>query len=234
MGFLKNHYLTLSNCNRYQYASFLATSQIEGALDVAADMALSTFNLCATNFPFEDACANMRRVGNISPFSDAAKAMEALMIHAPEHFVSNQAIAVLGSGWEASYAAANQSGILSMDDRESLCTGICHVLASLPVNQQGKSLLALAMPSLDCIDLMLQHAHESLRRDGDGVKDLNVILDRLASEIIIVSTIATSFSQATAKRSDILSLCEPAVNILKRAWPAITTAASKFNDSEVK
>jgi hypothetical protein len=180
----------------------------------------------------------MRRDGNISPFSDAAQAMEALMIHAPEHFVSNQAIAVLGSGWEASYAAANQLGIVTIEDRESLCKGICHVLASLPVNQQGKSLLALAMPSLDCIDLMLQHANECIqqRDGGDGAKALNVILDRLASEIIIISAIATFFSQAAAtKRGDAsLSLCEPAVNILKRAWPAVTIAAKQFNDSEVR
>lgn len=176
----------------------------------------------------------MRRDGNISPFADAAKAMEALMIHAPEHFVSNQAIAVLGSGWEASYVAANRLGILTIEDRESLCIGLCHVLAALPVNQQGKSLLALAMPSLDCIDMMLQHANASIRREGDGAKDLKVILDRLASEMIIVSTIASSFSQATAKRNDTLALCEPAVNILKRAWPGITIAASKFNDSEVR
>ena len=58
---------------------------------------------------------------------------------------------LITGGWEASYAASNRAGILTCEDRQELCIGICHVLASLPDNQRSKSLLALAMPSLDCI-----------------------------------------------------------------------------------
>lgn len=164
------------------------------------------------------------------------------MIQSPQHFVSNQAIAVLGSGWEASYAAANRSGILTIDDRVSLCNGICHVLAALPANQQAKSLLALAMPSLDCLEAMLQHANDttgSRQEHKNNVPTLNAILDRVASEIIIVSTIVTSFSKAARANeghhtNNDISIQVPALGILKRAWPLVSMAAKQFNDSDVR
>jgi hypothetical protein len=65
-------------------------------LDVAADLALSTFSLCASDFPYEDAAMEMKREGNVSPYSDAAKALRVLLMGAPTHFLSNQAISVLG------------------------------------------------------------------------------------------------------------------------------------------
>ncbi len=215
------------------------TSRQDGAIDIAADLALSTFSLCASNFPFEKAAAKMKREDDISPVSDAAKAMEALLIHSPQHFISNQAIALLGSAWEASYAASNRTGILTIKDRVSLCTGICHVLASLPPNQRAKSLLALAMPSLDCLEAMLQHANVTTRQEGDKSIALKGILERLGSEIIIVTRIAVSFSEAIDAKSshppgNHVLVQEPALSILKRSWPLVSMTAAQFNDSDVR
>ena len=65
-------------------------------LDRAADLCLSTFNLCASGFPLEAVSVEMRKEGGVSPYSDAAKGLKSLLVKAPAHFVSNQSIAVLG------------------------------------------------------------------------------------------------------------------------------------------
>jgi len=67
-----------------------------GSLDVASDLALSTFNLCATNFHNGGLAMNLRQEGDISPLTEAAKALQGLLSHSPRYFVSNQAIAALG------------------------------------------------------------------------------------------------------------------------------------------
>jgi hypothetical protein len=77
---------------------------VNGILDAAADLCLSTFTLCASGFPYEAAAVEMRQEGNISPYSYAAKALQSLLVQAPSQFVSNQAITVLGGkksviGW---------------------------------------------------------------------------------------------------------------------------------------
>jgi hypothetical protein len=132
-----------------------------------------------------------------------------------------------------------------------MAVGLCHVLASLPENQRAKSLLALAMPALNCLEAMLQHANDEaaqiaqhIQHIGDSQR-LDAILDRLASEIVMVATIATSFSNAfhasegddtsnTTTSTSRATIREPALTILKRAWPSISTAATQFNDREVR
>lgn len=65
-------------------------------MDVAADLALSIFSLSGTDFSEQPATVEMKMEGNVSPFGEAANALQALLCHAPDHFVSNQAIAALG------------------------------------------------------------------------------------------------------------------------------------------
>lgn len=69
---------------------------MDGILDIGADLALSTFSLCATNFPQEEVSIEMKREANISPFPEASKALQVLLCGYPQHFLSNQAIAALG------------------------------------------------------------------------------------------------------------------------------------------
>jgi hypothetical protein len=143
------------------------------------------------------------------------------------------------AGWEASYSAANSRGIITTEDREAMGVGICHVLASLPDNQRAKSLLALAMPSLDCLEKMLQHANRLVNASREQI---DTVLDRIGAEIIIVTTMVRSFSDAFLVKEASMEI-DPSKNhaalhglaipIVKRAWPSISYAASNYNYNEV-
>ena len=174
----------------------------------------------------------MRRDGNISPFSQAAKALKSLLAKNPRHFVSNEAISALGVGWEVSYAASNRTDILTTEDRTCLCEGICSVLACWPEAQRPKSLLALAMPTLNCLEMMLHHALQS-KQNGPLLEST---LHRLASEVIIVGTIASCFSKAVneEKGNDRLVIQGPALTIVKRALPCLLVVAKEFNNKKVR
>lgn len=45
----------------------------------------------------------MKREGNVSPYSDAAKALRVLLMGAPTHFLSNQAISLLGGKYSVTW-----------------------------------------------------------------------------------------------------------------------------------
>jgi hypothetical protein len=227
----------------HQYDRWYVNTQVEGALDVATEMALSTFSLSATEFPHQSVSKEMRREGAISPYSEAAKALRTIICHSPQHFISNQAIAALGAGWEASYAASNCPGILNVEDRQALCVGICHVLASLPDNQRGKSLHALAMPTLDCLETMTRHADHAAG-SSSSEEELYIVLDRIADEIKVLTTMARTFTNAFYKKDASMesgcrtsdghaAIVEPAFAILHKAWPSISHVASKYNHNEV-
>jgi hypothetical protein len=206
-------------------------------------MALSTFSLAATAFPNESLSKEMRREGAISPYSEAAKALQAIICLSPQHFLSNQAIAALGAGWEASYAASNCPGIINVEDRQALCVGICHVLATLPDNHRDKSLHALAMPTLDCLETMTRHADHAAG-SSSSEEQLDIVLDRIGDEIKVLTTMARTFTNAfSMKDASTESGCrtsdghaaivEPAFAILHKAWPSISHVASKYNHNEV-
>ena len=185
----------------------------------------------------------MRREGPISPYKESALALRSILSQAPQHFLSNQAIAALGAGWEASYAASNHPGILTADDRQALCSGICHVLASLPDSQRAKSLHALAMPALDCLEKMTSLANQT-EAEANSQDQLDVILDRVADEIKVLTIMARSFTDAySVENASMESGCrtsdghaamtEPAFAVLEKAWPTIAHVASKYCHHEV-
>jgi len=212
-----------------QYSSWYAATP--DSLNVAADLALSTFSLCGSEFAVSPECLEMRREANISPFSEAAKALKALLTKNPRHFVSAQAISALGAGWEVSYAASNRNGVLTVEDRRCLCEGICHVLACWPEIQRPKSLLALAMPSLNCLETMLKLAGDTKQSGGL----LEAVLVRLASEVIMVGTIIASFSKAVATESgsDRVTIQDAALIIVKRVLPSLVLTAKEFVAKQV-
>lgn len=130
-----------------------------------------------------------------------------------------------------------------MDDRKALCNGVCHVLASLPDSQRGKSLLALAMPALDCLETMIQHANQA-SNNNSSQEQIDLVLDRIASEIIMITTMARAFTNAfSIKEFSMESGCrtsdghaaivEPALAIIKQAWSPISRVASAYNYSDV-
>ena len=138
------------------------------------------------------------------------------------------------AGWEATFTACNRSpSVLTIDGRKSFCTGICYILASLPDSQRATSLMALAMPSLGCLDAMIRNAESS----KDNKEMLSAILDRAAAEIIMLTAIARAYTDADAASINTVrertsdthpALAGPAVMVLQRAWASISTAASSY------
>jgi hypothetical protein len=66
------------------------------ALDIAMELAMAVFRQSASPFKDEQAARPIIQETSVSPYSEAALAMDALLSLKPHHFVSNQAIAALG------------------------------------------------------------------------------------------------------------------------------------------
>jgi len=225
--------LTLVQANNliHNYAPLLVTLQAAEALSAATDFALSTFNLCGTAFPNEASSIAMRQEGDISPYSEACLSLKKILALVPQNFVAGQAVAAFGAAWELSYSAANRKEILTLDDRTAMAEGICSVIASLPESQRANSLLALAMPSIDCLETMLQHANSAA---NSSLEQQERILQRIADEIILVATIMTSFSQSlvTAEQPSTAAIQAVELPIIQRVWPSISQAAGRYNSNE--
>lgn len=79
-----------------QYTRWYGESQVQGVLDVATDLALSTFNLCAASYPGGEASRLMMLESSISPGKEAALTLKEILCQHPNYFVSNSAITALG------------------------------------------------------------------------------------------------------------------------------------------
>jgi len=227
-----------------KYTRWYGKGQISSALEVATELAMSTFNLSASDFPDNSTCSIMMRETSVSPFSEAALTLRELLSHSPQQFLSISAIAALGAGWEASYAASNRSKTVTITDRIALCVGICHVLAALPANQRIRSFHALALPSLDCFEKMANLANNAIV--ANATKDTVIpILSRIADEIQVLTIMSRTFTNACSTH-DVLSMdtgcgtssdkhqaiAQPLLIIVKKIWPAITHVAKNYSEDE--
>jgi hypothetical protein len=152
------------------------------------------------------------------------------------------------AAWESSFVACNhRRKLLTIDDRKAICSGICHVLSSLPERQRGTSVMALALPSIGCLEAMVTYIGATT---VDDVTKRKAALDRIAAEIVIVSTIARSFSNALWSSSSPSSssandnddhlgeryfppIADTALTILRRAWPSIQEVSTTHLHNEV-
>lgn len=237
--------LTLSQMCQFlrKYTRWYGESQVQGVLDVATDLALSTFNLCAASHPGGEASRLMMQESSISPGKEAALTLREILCHHPKYFVSNSAITALGAGWEASYGACNRTDAITIEDRQTLCIAICHVLAALPENQRVRSFHALALPALDCLEKMTAIANNSIAADK-AQDEIDSILSRVADEIQIFTTMARTFTNACiANDSSMESGCStvslrrvaipaPLLAIIRKAWPAIVHVAAMYSNNE--
>mmetsp|Transcript_21105 Transcript_21105/g.44790 ORF Transcript_21105/g.44790 Transcript_21105/m.44790 type:complete len:1046 (-) Transcript_21105:2179-5316(-) len=208
-------------------------NQHAGTLDIAADLTLFILSQCATIFPDTALSNTIRKETGITPYSEASKALHCLLSNNANHFLSNKAIAALGAGWESTFAACNRGDkLLTLEDRKNTCIGICHVLAALPKEQQGTSLMALALASMACLETMVNRADSTSSTEKEPT--LSLILDRAADEIIILATTARAFTDASSAvplgvGNGRASLVEPSMTVLRRAWPTISILASKYS-----
>lgn len=79
-----------------QYTRWYGESQVQGVLDVATDLALSTFNLCAASYPGGEGSRMLMRESSVSPGKEAALTLREILCQHPKYFVSNSAITALG------------------------------------------------------------------------------------------------------------------------------------------
>jgi len=230
-----NNPLTMAQACRFmrKYAKWFGSNQHSGILDISADLTLFILVQCATTFPDTPLSSTIQKETGVTPYSEAAKTLRCLLYNNAKHFLSNKAIAALGAGWEATFAACNRGGkLLTLEDRKDTCVGICHVLAALPKDQQQTSLMALSLASIACLEAMVERADSVGSTDEKGI--LSPILDRAADEIIILVTTARAFTDAISTinlgiGNSRASFAEPSMMVLRRAWPTISTVASKYS-----
>lgn len=231
------------------------------ALDIAAELCLSA--MAASLVLTEDAAQKLMQEMSVSPFSEAALALHHLLADQPAHFMTEQALKALGSkcwregiasmgkvdkltssvlclsdivAWEACYMASNQAGAVTIDAREALCDGLCHVLATLPRSQQGKPFLVIFIPTLECLRIMTEKADScSVSSQRNNNRRLDSVLVRVADEIRILSVMAQTYQQVTPRSPGAeLAQGEAAfLPVLRQAWSSISHVAEAFNTNEV-
>lgn len=212
----------------------------------------------------EEAAQKLMQEMSVSPFSEAALALHYLLTEQPGHFMTEQALKALGSkyrlcgtiesknqrrsllfcctsspvAWEACYMASNQAGAVTIEAREALCDGLCHVLATLPRNQQGKPFQVLFIPTLECLRTMTKLADECNANSQGNDKKFDSILVRVSDEIRILSVMAETYQKVTLRSSvpvasDESQGEEPFLSVLRKAWPSVSHVAESFNKNEV-
>lgn len=139
-------------------------------------------------------------------------------------------------GWESSYAACNRAGALSINDRISFATGVCHVFASLPPEQRTSPYHSFSLPTINCLKSMLGMADKHLSGKLDG--QLNQVFSRMADEITLLSSILMSFQSALTNeeggRHPLQSKEDPRLVVLHEAWPFISHAAKSFGYNKAR
>ena len=131
--------------------------------------------------------------------------------------------------------ASNQAGAVTIEAREALCDGLCHVLATLPRNQQGKPFQVLFIPTLECLRTMTKLANECNASSQGNDKKLDSVLVRVSDEIRILSVMAETYQKVTLRSSvsDESQGEEPFLSVLRKAWPSVSHVAESFNKNEV-
>lgn len=245
-----------------QYGSWYTSHAATQALDVAFELSVSTINMSGTAFSDTEPASEMLKEMAISPFSEAAKAMRIILTRSPGHFTALHAISSLGckfktflscpgnlsisdtltqsisGAWETTYIACNR-GMLTIEDREEICKGVCSVVASFPKSQREKPYHAFALPVVECLHAMTKEA-DSAKLTSDG--KIAAIIPRLADEVRLLSTMVKSFTAAVHKNSKQMhfgqngsdeSALQPSVGLLKKLWPCLSHIATNYTADKV-
>lgn len=133
--------------------------------------------------------------------------------------------------------ASNQAGAVTIDAREALCDGLCHVLATLPRSQQGKPFQVLFIPTRECLRTMTKMADEcSTSTQGKNERKVDAVLARVSDEIRILSVMAKTYQKVTSRSTasqTSQSGDPPFLAVLGTTWPSISHVAEAFNTNEV-
>lgn len=238
-AFLPANPLALAQLNRFigMYGSWYTSFASPQALNVAFELSVSTINMSGTAFSDEEPASEMLKEMAVTPFSEAAKATRILLTRSPNSFATQNAISLLASAWETSYIASNR-GMLTIEDREELCKGICSVVASLTNDERENSYHAFATPVVECLHTLTKQADAASQQE---VGRLTPIIPRLADELRLLSTMVKSFSSALEKAGtgDSSShamassfTMQASVELLKKLWPCLSHIAASFSSNK--
>ncbi len=117
-------------------------------------------------------------------------------------------------------------------DRESLCIGLCYVIASLPSEQWNDSLENLAKPVVSCLNVLAKEADDEKNREI-----IPSVLKRISQEIILLSTILRCFDQTDVPNLDdgnTIIRNKVLVALLNQNWPCLKHIGEKYCSQEVR
>ena len=140
-------------------------------------------------------------ITHTSPLSLASDALKSLLCKNPDLFQSPDALSALERAWNLPY----QTQKISIDDRETLCSGLAVVIQSLPSNSQETSFTALAQPILSCVTVLTKDIDEK----ATGVDSM---LIRIGNEIRLLAKLVDVFHESNR---------EAVVVLVQRTWPAV-------------
>ena len=246
-----------------QYSTWLATLDDSSMLDLAANMSLGIFETASTAFKGDVFAQDIIESMAKSPFTEAAIAIRCILSRSPNHFTSPKALAALAGnvestlmlfrlpqpnifflllgGWDISYTLSSNEETITIEDRGSLCSGICRVLAALSTDQWGVTLSSLAKPTIESLETVV----DTIEKKTYHMNDLmyGKMIQRVGDEIFLLSVMIRTFNSSagdaildgmkTIPNEDSSNFEHPSLLVLHRAWPCVSFVSEKYSKEYV-
>lgn len=218
------HPLVMMKACRFvkQYASVLPLCEKKATFETASELAINSFNQDLSSL------GSLERIGDSSPLSEAANAIEQLLCSSPALFSSPAALSVLENAWKAPYEGKR----INVEEREMLCSGLCAVLISLPQDQWAASVDNLARPVITCLTIVSNEADQLMSKGSD--EGFGSLLIRLSNEIRLLAAIVQQFMKAKVdKVIDHRDRRKALIPLLHSSWPVLTHIGDKLGTQTV-
>lgn len=219
-----SHPLAMMKACRFvnQYASVLPLCETKATFESASELAINSFNQDLSKF------GTLESIGNSSPLSEAANALEQLLRSSPVLFSSPAALSVLENAWKAPYEGKR----INVEERETLCSGLCAVFVSFPPDQWAALVDKLARPVIACLNIVSNEANQILSKGSD--ESFGPILIRISNEIRLLAAIVQHFMKAKAdKVIDDRDRRKALIPLLHSSWPVLTHIGDKYGSYAV-
>ena len=126
------------------------------------------------------------------------------------------------------YDSSNvNSGVIDIEDKKALCSGVTRVISVLSEEKWQESLLSLTNEPIALIDTLTKTADQFSTSDSDS-NVISALLEKIANEILVLSIIIQTFNNATKKHVG----DAPALSILQKVWPFVNLLASTQNGNQ--
>ena len=166
--------------------------------EAACELTLKAFHRDLADY---DTRLPWKVITQTSPLSLASDALKSLLCKNPDIFQSPDALSALERAWNLPY----QTQKISIEDRETLCSGLAVVIQSLPSGSQETSFTALAKPVLSCVTVLTKDIDEK-------TPGVDSVLIRIGNEIRLLAKLVDVFHKSNR---------EPVVVLVQTTWPAV-------------